>query len=72
MSEAGVHFKFHHHLLSAIEDTPQRGVRSYDRVEPEYSQDIEGRADLVVFDADEPVLVIGTAKAKVRIEAQSV
>lgn len=58
MSEAGVHFDFYRHLQNTIDDTPQRGTRTYKRVEPEYSQDIDGRADLVVFDADEPVLVI--------------
>ena len=58
MSEAGVHFDFYRHLQNTIDDTPKRGTRTYERVEPEYSQDIDGRADLVVFDADDPVLVI--------------
>jgi hypothetical protein len=59
MSEAGIHFDFYFHLRSAIDDDPQRGQRTYERVEPEYSQDLDGRADLVVFDAsDDPVLVI--------------
>ena len=56
MSEAGIHFDFYFHLRSAIEDTPKRGRRTYDRAEPEYSQDIDGRADLVLFDTtDDPV-----------------
>jgi type I restriction-modification system DNA methylase subunit len=58
MSEAGVHFDFYRHLQNTIDDTPQRGARTYERIVPEYSQDIDGRADLVVFDTDEPVLVI--------------
>lgn len=58
MSEAGIHFDFYRHLQNTIDDAPQRGARTYERVEPEYSQDINGRADLVVFDTDEPVLVI--------------
>ena len=59
MSEAGIHFDFYFHLRNAIEDTPRRGQRIYDRAEPEYSQDIDGRADLVLFDTtDNPVVVI--------------
>lgn len=58
MSEAGVHFEFYRHLQNAIDTTPQRGTRTYDYIEPEYSQDISGRADLVVFDSSEPVIVI--------------
>jgi len=56
MSEAGIHFDFYFQLRSAIEDNPQRGQRTYERVEPEYQQDIDGRADLVLFDTnDNPV-----------------
>jgi len=48
MSEAGIHFGFYFHLRGAIGDDSQRGQRTYARVEPEYSQDIDGRADLVL------------------------
>jgi len=59
MSEAGIHFDFYFHLRGAIENDPQRGQRTYARVEPEYGQDIDGYADLVLFDtSDDPVLVI--------------
>lgn len=58
MSEAGVHFDFYRHLQNAIDDSSQRGSRTFERVEPEYNQDIDGRADLVVFDSNDPVLVI--------------
>lgn len=66
MSETAVHFKFHHYLLNAIEDEPQRGARSYKHVEPEFNQDIDGSADLVLFDADEPVLVIEAKRHRCR------
>ena len=59
MSEAGIHFDFYFHLRTAIEDDPQRGQRTYERVKPEYKQNIDGRADLVLFDTnDDPALVI--------------
>jgi hypothetical protein len=35
MSEAGIHFDFYFHLRGAIEDDPQRGERTYVRIEPE-------------------------------------
>jgi type I restriction-modification system DNA methylase subunit len=60
MSEAGIHFDFYFHLRGAIENDPQRGQRTYARIEPEYtSEDLDGRPDLVLFDtSDDPVLVI--------------
>lgn len=59
MSEASIHFTLFHHLENAIEDRPNRGNRTYDRVAPEYGDGIDGFADLILFDQeDEPVLVI--------------
>ena len=59
MDEAGVHFDFYHHIRNAIEDDPQRGQRTSERVKPEYKQNVDGRADLVLFDTnDDPALVI--------------
>lgn len=59
MDEAGIHFDFYHHIRNAIEDDPQRGQRTYERVKPEYKQNVDGRADLVLFDTnDDPALVI--------------
>ena len=59
MSEAGVHFEFYRHLQNAIDDDATRGETTYGTVEPEYGTDIEGFADLVVFDrANRPILVI--------------
>lgn len=59
MSEAGVHFELYRHLENAIDENPTRGDRTYSTVTPEYTGEISGRADLVLFDStDDPVLVI--------------
>lgn len=59
MSEAEIHFRFHRYLQNAIEDDPDRGEITYGHAHPEYSKDIDGRADIVVFDSnDDPLLVI--------------
>jgi type I site-specific restriction endonuclease len=59
MSEADTLGDFYYYLRNAVETTPQRGQRTYDRIAQEYTQDISGRADLVLFDADDdPVLVV--------------
>lgn len=59
MSEAGVHFEFYRHLENAIDDEPQRGNRTYEKVVPEFGDGIRGYADLVLFDtSNDPVLVI--------------
>ena len=68
MSEAGIHFDFYFHLRSAIEGTPRRGQRTYDRAEPEYSQDLDRSADLVLFDTtDGPVVVIEAKRPSVGV-----
>lgn len=59
MSEADIHFDFYAHLKSAIKDSPNRGSITYGDVRAEYSDGISGRADIVVFDADDdPVFVV--------------
>ncbi len=59
MAEAGVHHELYRHLANAVEKEPNRGGRTYNRIEPEYGQDIRGFADLVLFDdEDNPILVI--------------
>jgi hypothetical protein len=59
MSEAGIQFDFYFHLRDAIDDDPQRRGRIYEHIEPEYGQDIDGYADLVLFaTTDNPILVI--------------
>jgi hypothetical protein len=59
MSEAGVHFEFYRHLENAIDNSPNRGRITYSSVRPEYGENIQGFADLVLFDdKGDPVLVI--------------
>jgi len=59
MSEANIHFDFYYQLRSALEDDPQRNGITFGELETEYGEDIDGFADLVIFDAsDEPVVVI--------------
>ncbi len=59
MSEADVHFELYRHLQNAIDEKPDRGRISYGTARPEYSDGLDGRADIVVFDTDDdPVFVI--------------
>jgi type I restriction-modification system DNA methylase subunit len=59
MSEADTLGDFYYYLRNAVETTPQRDQRTYDRIAQEYTQGISGRADLVLFDADDnPILVV--------------
>lgn len=59
MSEADVHFEFYRHLQNAIEDQPHRNGITFGDARPEYGEDIDGFADIVVFDsAGSPVVVI--------------
>jgi len=63
MSEADIHFDFYRYLENEIEENPNRGKITYSHSRPEYSQDIDGRADIVVFDDnDDPVFVIEAKK----------
>jgi len=60
MSEADIHFEFYRHLQNAIDDQPVReGGIVFDEVRPEYGQDTDGFADIVLFDdGGEPIIVI--------------
>lgn len=58
MSEADIHFEFYRHLQNAVDDEPKRGSRTYTKVVPEYGADIDGFADLVVFDENGPAVVV--------------
>lgn len=63
MSEAKIHFDFHHHLRNAVEDEPQRNGLTFGAVTPEYGEDIDGFADLIMFDASDDPIVVIEAKA---------
>jgi len=78
MSEAGIHFEFYRHLANAIEDQPRRNGITFGGVEPEYSENIDGFADIVVFDAnDSPAVVIevkapkGSSRSRSEIDPYS-
>jgi type I restriction-modification system DNA methylase subunit len=59
MSEADIHFELYRHLQNAIEENPNREGTTYGTARPEYSEEISGRADIVVFDDnDDPVFVV--------------
>jgi len=53
MNEADTLGHLYHYLWNAIESDPQRGQRTYGRIAQEYRQDIEGRADLVLFNTND-------------------
>lgn len=59
MSEADIHFEFYRHLANAISDKPQRNGITFGDVRPEYGQDTDGFADIVIMDDDgDPVMVV--------------
>lgn len=59
MSEADVHFEFYRHLQNALDDQPDREGVTFGDVRPEYGEDMNGFADIVILDDDgEPVVVI--------------
>lgn len=63
MSEADVHFELYRHLQNAIEENPDRGSVTFGTARPEYGENIEGFADIVVFNDDsEPVFVVEAKK----------
>jgi|GEM_PF-658212 len=63
MSEADIHFEFYRHLANAVSDEPQRNGLMFGDVKPEYGQDIDGFADIVLFDANGSPAVVIEAKA---------
>lgn len=63
MSEADVHFELYRHVQNAIDDKPRRGPITFGSSRPEYSEGINGRADIVIFDdSQKPILVIEAKK----------
>lgn len=59
MSEADVHSDFYYHIRQAIEEQSTYGPIEFSDVRNEYSGDMEGFADIVLFDSDnDPFLVI--------------
>jgi len=59
MSEADIHFDFYRYLENEIEANPNRGKVTYGYAKPEYTKEVDGRADIVVFDeSDDPLFVI--------------
>lgn len=63
MSEADIHFEFYRHLANAIDDKPQRDGLVFGDVRAEYSENIDGFADIVLFDTNENPAVVIEAKA---------
>jgi type I restriction-modification system DNA methylase subunit len=63
MSEAGIHFEFYRHLANEVDDKPRRNDITFGDIEPEYGQDIDGFADIVLFEADGSPAVVIEAKA---------
>lgn len=62
MSEADVHFELYRHLQNAIEDTPDRGGVTFGTARPEYGKNIEGFADIVIFDSNGDAVFVVEAK----------
>ena len=59
MSEADVHFELYRHLQNAIEDKPDRDGVTFGTARPEYGENIDGFADIVIFDdSGEAVFVV--------------
>lgn len=59
MSEADVHSDFYYHIRQAIEEESTYGPIEFSDVRNEYSGDMDGFADIVLFDSDnDPFLVI--------------
>jgi type I restriction-modification system DNA methylase subunit len=63
MSEADVHFEFYHHLRNAIEDEPRRNGITFGEIRPEYGENINGFADIVLFEDDGSPAIVIEAKA---------
>lgn len=63
MSEADIHFEFYRHLANAVSDEPHRNGITFGEVRPEYGEDIDGFADIVLFDASGSPAMVIEAKA---------
>lgn len=63
MSEADVHFELYRHLENAIDNEPDRDGITFGTVRPEFGENIDGFADITVFDDnDEAVFVVEAKK----------
>lgn len=62
MSEADVHFELYRHLQNAIEEEPDRDGVTFGTARPEYGENIEGFADIVVFDDSGDAVFVIEAK----------
>lgn len=63
MSEADIHFEFYRHLANAVEDDPHRNGITFGDIRPEYGEDIDGFADIVLFEENGSPAVVIEAKA---------
>lgn len=62
MSEADVHFELYRHLQNAIEEEPDREGITFGTARPEYGENIEGFADIVIFDDSGDAVFVVEAK----------
>lgn len=63
MSEADIHFELYRHLKNAAEAQPNRDGLECGAIRPEYGDDIDGFADIVLFEADGSPFLVIEAKA---------
>lgn len=63
MSEARIHFEFYRHLAEELDEEPHREGITFGDVVPEYGQDIDGFADIVLFETDGSPAIVIEAKA---------
>ncbi|RJT04760.1 N-6 DNA methylase [Halococcus sp. IIIV-5B] len=62
MSEADVHFELYRHLQNAIEANPDRDGVTFGTARPEYGENMEGFADIVIFDENGDSVFVVEAK----------
>ncbi|UTF53264.1 N-6 DNA methylase [Natronosalvus rutilus] len=63
MSEADIHFEFYRHLANAVSDDPHRNGLTFGDIRPEYGEDIDGFADIVLFESNGSPAMVIEAKA---------
>jgi type I restriction-modification system DNA methylase subunit len=63
MNEAEIHFEFYRHLANAVGENPHRDGITFGDIRPEYGEDIDGFADIVLFEANGSPVVVIEAKA---------